>query len=75
MARHLAAPRLPAQLGAVVLSLFAFLALGLAVIGLYGVVSYAVASRTREVGIRMALGADVPAITRLLAGNGMRLSY
>ena len=55
------------------LAIFAVVALALAVIGLYGVVSYVVASRTREVGIRMALGADAPAITRLLAGNGMRL--
>ena len=73
MARHLAVPRLPAQLGAFVLSVFAALALGLAVIGLYGVVSYAVTSRTREVGIRMALGASAPAITRLLAGDGIHL--
>jgi predicted permease len=73
IARHLAVPRLPAQLGAFVLSVFAVLALGLAVIGLYGVVSYAVASRAREVGIRMALGASAPAVTRLLAGDGIRL--
>ena len=71
--RHLAVPRLPAQLGALVLSLFAGLALVLAVIGLYGVVSYTVAARGREVGIRMALGATAPAITRLLAGDGLRL--
>ena len=73
MERHLAVPRLPARLGALVLSVFAVLALALAVIGLYGVVSYGVASRTREVGIRMALGASAPAITRLLAGDGVRL--
>ena len=73
MARHLAIPRLPAQLGAVVLALFAIVALALAVIGLYGVVSYTVAARTREVGIRMALGANAPAITRLLTGDGLRL--
>ena len=73
MARHLTVPRLPAQLGAFVLSVFAVLALVLAIIGLYGVVSYAVASRTREVGIRMALGASAPAITRLLAADGIRL--
>ena len=52
MARHLAIPRLPAQLGAFLVSAFAILALVLAVIGLYGVVSYTVASRAREVGIR-----------------------
>ena len=66
-------PRLPALLSAFLLSTFAVLALGLAVIGLYGVVSYAVNTRTREVGIRMALGASAPAITRLLTGNGLRL--
>ena len=73
MARHLAAPRLPAQLGAFVLAVFAAIALVLAVIGLYGVVSYSVASRTREVGIRMALGASETAIVRLLAGDGLRM--
>jgi len=73
MARHLAVPRLPAQLGALVLSLFAGLALALAIIGLYGVVSYSVAARGREVGIRMALGADAPTITRQLASSGLRL--
>ena len=70
MAQHLANPRLPAQLGAFVVSMFAVLALGLAVIGLYGVVSYGVASRTHEVGIRMALGADARAVRRLLTANG-----
>ena len=40
---------------------------------LYGVVNYAVASKAREVGIRMALGASAPAITRQLAGDGIRL--
>ena len=73
LGRHLAVPRLPSQLGALVISLFAVLALALAVIGLYGVVSYSVAARGREVGIRMALGASATAITRQLLAGGLRL--
>ena len=73
MARNLAWRLLPTQLGTFVVSMFAVLALALSAIGLYGVVSYSVASRTREVGIRMALGASTQAIIRLLAGDGVRL--
>ena len=73
MQRHLSAQlRLP-QLGALLLSVCATLGLLLAAIGLYGVVSYAVATRTREVGIRIALGADAAAISRLLTTSGVRL--
>jgi len=74
MSDFLSTQLLPARLGAFALLLFAGLALGLAVIGLYGVVSYAVASRSREVGIRMSLGADVPAVVRMLMGDGLRLA-
>jgi len=49
------------------------LALALAAIGVYGMVRYAVAMRTREVGIRMALGAEASGVARLLATNGVRL--
>ena len=73
MAQHLENSRLAAQLAAFLLSAFAVLGLVLSVVGLYGVVSYAVASRTREVGIRMALGASAGAITRLLTGSGLRI--
>lgn len=73
MERHLGTVRLPARLAAVVLAAFAALALTLAVVGLYGVVSYSVAQRTREVGIRMALGADAGAVIRLLTGSGLSL--
>jgi predicted permease len=73
MAQHLAMSRLPSQLGAFMLSAFAVLALALAAVGVYGLVSYTVARRTREVGIRMALGADATGVARLLATNGLRL--
>ncbi|MGH7555934.1 MAG: FtsX-like permease family protein, partial [Longimicrobiales bacterium] len=71
--RHLAAMLLPARLGAIAISAFATLALALAVIGLYGVVSYAVARRSREVGIRMALGAEPGVVVRLLMTGGLQL--
>ena len=58
----------------IVVGAFALLALGMAAVGVYGIVNYAVASRSLELGIRMALGATRGQIVELVVGQGARLA-
>ena len=64
----------PLRFSVVLISVFAAVAVTLALVGLYGVLTTVVRQRTAEIGVRMAFGASQPSILRLIVGEGLRLS-
>lgn len=73
MGRHLGIALLPARLAGTVLAVFGLLGLVLAAVGIYGVMAYSVAQRTREIGIRMAIGSSNGEVVGLVMRQGLIL--
>src|SRR5436305_14860983 len=65
----------PERLNLTQLRIFAVIALILAIVGIYGVMSYSVTQRTHEIGIRLAIGAQPRDVFRMIVGHGMLLTF
>lgn len=74
MTEHMKLSLFPARVAATVLASFGLIALTLAIIGIYGVTSYSVSQRTREIGIRVALGAQRGDVLRMILSHGAKLA-
>jgi predicted permease len=74
LTEHMGTSLFPARMAAIALGSFGVLALVLAAVGIYGVMSHVVAGRTREIGLRMALGAQLSDVQKLIVRQGMWLA-